>query len=400
LLERILWSRALRAFADGYISLLLPVYLVTLGFGAFHVGVIATATLLGSGVLTLAVGAHAHRYDYRTLLIAAALLMTATGLSFAAVTDFWPLLIIAFMGTLNPSGGGGVFMPLEHAIISEVTKDSDRTMTFARYSLVGTLVAALGALLAGAPDVLTSRLGITGKTALQAMFVLYALFGAAAASVYAGLPKRAHADRKDKPRALQKSKRMVYKLAALFCVDSFAGGLIMDSLLVLWLFERFELSPAVAGTIFFWVGVLSAFSYLAAARIAHRIGLVNTMVFTHLPSSIFLILVPFMPTLGWAIALLLARSALSQMDVPTRTSYVMAIVPPEERPAAASVTSVPRTFASALGPVVAGSFLSTSTFGWPLVAAGALKITYDLMLLYTCRNVRPPEETLRGKVIP
>jgi MFS family permease len=387
-----LWSRALRAFADGYIALLLPVYLVTLGFSAFHVGLIATITLVGSGLMTLLVGAHAHRYDYRTLLIAAAVLMTATGLSFAAVTDFWPLLVIAFMGTLNPSGGGGVFMPLEHAIISEVTKDSDRTMVFARYSLVGTLVAALGALLTGAPDLLTSTLGVSAKTALQAMFVLYALFGIAAAIVYAGLPKRTHADRKEKPGALQKSKKMVYKLAALFCLDSFAGGLILDSLLVLWLFERFDLSPAVAGTIFFWVGVLSAFSYLVAARIARRIGLVNTMVFTHLPSSIFLILVPFMPTLGWAIALLLARSALSQMDVPTRTSYVMAIVPPEERPAAASVTSVPRSLAAAFAPVFAGAFLSASSFGWPLVIAGGLKITYDLMLLYTCRNVRPPEE--------
>lgn len=392
-IQRLLWSRGLRAFADGYVSLLLPVYLITLGFGAFEVGVIATATLFGSGVLTLVVGFQAHRFQYRTLLMLAAMLMAATGLSFAAASDFWPLLGIALVGTLNPSSGGvGVFLPLEHAAISRVTQDSERTVVFARYSLVGSLVAALGALFAGAPDLLVAKLGITTKVALQTMFVLYAALGVAAAVLYAGLPKEDGIERQQERASLSTSKKMVYKLAALFSLDAFASGLILDSMLVLWLFDKFQLSTAVAGTIFFWTGVLSAFSFLLAVRIAARFGLVNTMVFTHLPSSVFLILVPFMPTLGWAIALLLARSALSQMDVPTRTSYVMAIVPPEERPAAASVTSVPRSFAAAAGPVLAGSLLSASSFGWPLVIAGSLKIAYDLMLLYTCRNVRPPEE--------
>ena len=391
--RRLLWSRGLRAFADGYVSLLLPVYLITLGFGPLAVGVVATATLLGSGVLTLAVGFYAHRFQYRTLLMLAAMLMAATGVGFAAVSDFWPLLAIAFVGTLNPSSGGvSVFLPLEHAAISGAVKDDERTSVFARYSLVGSLVAALGALFAGAPDLLTAKLGIGMKAALQAMFVLYALFGIAAALMYARLPKDAAVAREQAPSTLKTSRKMVYKLAALFSLDAFAGGLILDSMLVLWLFDKFQLSTAVAGTIFFWTGVLSAFSFLIAVRIARRIGLVNTMVFTHLPSSLFLILVPFMPTLGSAIALLLARSALSQMDVPTRTSYVMAIVPPDERAAAASVTSVPRSFASALGPVIAGSLLGASSFGWPLVLAGSLKIAYDLMLLYTCRNVRPPEE--------
>src|SRR5688572_30357955 len=391
--RRLLWSRGLRAFADGYVSLLLPVYLLTLGFGPLAVGVVATATLLGSGVLTLVVGLHAHRFQYRTLLMLAAMLMAATGLGFAAVSDFWPLLAIAVVGTLNPSSGGvSVFLPLEHAVISRAAADSERTSVFARYSLVGSLVAALGALFAGAPDLLIAKLGIDMKAALQAMFVLYALLGVAAATMYMRLPNAGGASRQQASSSLTTSKKMVYKLAALFSLDAFAGGLILDSMLVLWLFDKFQLSTAVAGTIFFWTGVLSAFSFLVAVRIARRIGLVNTMVFTHLPSSIFLILVPFMPTLGWAIALLLARSALSQMDVPTRTSYVMAIVPPDERPAAASITSVPRSFASAAGPVIAGYLLSLSSFGWPLVIAGSLKIAYDLMLLYTCRNVKPPEE--------
>jgi MFS family permease len=392
-LRRLLWSRALRAFADGYVSLLLPVYLIALGFGPLAVGAVATATLLGSGVLTLAVGFHAGRFQHRTLLMAAAMLMAATGLGFAAVSDFWPLLAIAFVGTLNPSSGGvSVFLPLEHAAISRAVQDSERTGAFARYSLAGSLAAAAGALFAAAPDLLTAKLGISMKAALQAMFVLYSLFGAAAALIYARLPKDGGAGPEQPPGSLATSRKMVYRLAALFSLDAFAGGLILDSMLVLWLFDRFQLSTAVAGTIFFWTGLLAAFSFLIAVRIARRIGLVNTMVFTHLPSSIFLILVPFMPTLGWAIGLLLARSALSQMDVPTRTSYVMAIVPPQERPAAASATAVPRSFASALGPVIAGSLLGASSFGWPLVLAGSLKIAYDLMLLYTCRNIRPPEE--------
>jgi MFS family permease len=391
--RRLLWGRGLRAFADGYVSLLLPVYLLALGFGPLEVGIVATATLLGSGVLTLAVGLHAHRHHYRTLLIAAALLMAATGAGFAAVTDFWPLLAIAFIGTLNPSSGGvSVFLPLEHAVISRATADVERTAVFARYSLVGSLVAAAGALAAGAPELLVATLGVGMKAALQAMFAVYALFGIASALVYRGLPKADSTERQPARASLDKSKKMVYKLAALFSLDAFGGGLVLDSMLVLWLYDRFQLSTALAGTIFFWAGLLASFSFLLAVRIARRIGLVNTMVYTHLPSSVFLILVPFMPTLGWAIALLLMRSALSQMDVPTRTSYVMAIVPPEERPAAASVTSVPRSFAAALGPLIAGSLLSLSSFGWPLVIAGSVKIVYDLMLLYTCRHVRPPEE--------
>ena len=197
------------------------------------------------------------------------------------------------------------------------------------------------------------------------------------------------------PAPLHKSKRVVYTLAALFSLDAFGGGFVVQSMVALWLFEKFQLSISVAGAVFFWTGILSAFSYLAASRIANRFGLVNTMVFTHLPSSVFLILVPFMPTLSWAVLLLLARSALSQMDVPTRSSYVMAIVPPEERAAAASITAVPRSLASAASPLLAGYLLGVSTFGWPLVIAGGLKIIYDLLLLGRFRDIRPPEESGR-----
>ena len=392
-IRRLLWVRGLRAFGDGFISLLLPLYLITLGLTPFQVGVIATATLLGSGVLTLAVGLHAYRFRYRTLLLAATALMTATGLGFATVTEFWPLLIIAVVGTLNPSSGDvSVFLPLEQAVLARVVTDRQRTAMFARYSLVGALAGAAGALFAGAPELVAMTMHVGAKPALQAMFVLYALLGFVSALVYRRLPKSLAVETDAPAAPLRHSKRIVYTLAALFSLDAFGGGFIVQSMLALWLFQKFQLSIAVAGTIFFWTGVLSAFSYLVAVRIANRIGLVNTMVFTHLPSSIMLVLVPFVPDLTWVIVLLLARSALSQMDVPTRNSYVMAVVPPGERAAAASITSVPRSLASAASPLFAGYLLGISSFGWPLVIAGGLKIVYDLLLLATFRSVRPPEE--------
>jgi MFS family permease len=392
-LRRLLFARGLRAFGDGYVSLLLPAYLLTLGYSPFDVGVIATATLLGSGALTLTIGLRAHRFRIRTLLLAAACLMAITGASFATITDFWPLFVVAIAGTLNPSSGDvSVFVPLEHAMLAQLAPDRQRTAWFARYSLVGALLGAAGAIAAGIPQWLMPA-GIPMRTALQGMFVLYALLGIACAVVYRRLPARPVETVAAEAGPLRKSRRIVYTLAALFSLDAFAGGFIVQSMLALWLFERFQLSVVTAGVIFFWTGVLSAFSYLVAVRIADRIGLVYTMVFTHLPSSILLILVPFAPGLAWTIALLLMRSALSQMDVPTRSAFVMSVVPSSERAAAASVTAVPRSLASATSPLFAGYLLGVSTFGWPLIVAGALKIAYDLLLLATCRNVRPAEET-------
>src|ERR1700693_1334326 len=323
-IRRVLWARGLRAFGDGFVSLLLPVYLIALGFGPLQVGALATCTLLGSGVLTLAVGMHARRFRYRTLLLAATALMAATGLAFSLVADFWPLLLIAFVGTLNPSSGDvSVFLPLEHAVLAHVAEDRQRTALFARYSLTGALVGALGALFAGVPELAVKIARIDLRTVLQMMFALYGALGVVSALIYRKLPRDLTADAQTTRAPLKKSRKIVYTLAALFSVDAFGGGFIVQSLLALWLFERFELSTALAGTIFFWTGVCSAFSYLAAVRISQRIGLVNTMVFTHLPANVFLMLIPFVPALGWVIVLLILRSALSQMDVPTRSSYVM-----------------------------------------------------------------------------
>jgi MFS family permease len=399
--NRILVAKGLRAFGDGYVSLLLPLYLLQLGYSALQVGVIATATLLGSGVLTLAVGLHAYRFHYRTLLLAATALMAMTGLGFAAVTDFWPLLLIAFVGTLNPSSGDvSVFLPLEHAVLSRVVGDRDRTAAFARYSLVGALVAAAGSLAAALPQLAAHAFGTSDRAAMQAMFVLYAATAGITALVYRTLPRALGADVKAAPAPLTRSKARVYTLAALFSLDAFGGGFVVQSMVALWLFQRHGLSPGEASAIFFWTGVLSAGSFLVAVRIADRFGLVNTMVFTHLPANLCLVLVPFMDDLAAVLALLFVRSALSQMDVPTRSSYVMAIVSPEERPAAASITSVPRSLASAVSPVLAGALLAASPFGWHLVAAGGAKIAYDLMLLAMFGKVRPPEEALSTRPAP
>jgi MFS family permease len=392
--RRLLWVRGLRAFGDGFVSLLLPLYLIELGLGPFEVGAITAGTLLGSGVLTLAIGLSAHRFRLRSLLLFATFMMAATGLGFAVVTQFWPLLLIAVVGTLNPSSGDvSVFLPLEQAALAHVAGDRERTSLFARYSLVGALVAALGALAAGLPELMVSAAGLPLRLALQLMFGLYGVIGLAAAMIYRKLPADFAADTLSTTAPLKESKRIVYVLAALFSLDAFGGGFIVQSMLALWMFERFQLSVGLAAAIFFWTGVFTAFSYLIAVRIAKRFGLINTMVFTHLPSSVLLVLIPMMPDLTWVIVLLLIRSVLSQMDVPTRSSYVMAVVSPSERAAAASITSVPRSLASSISPLIAGYLLQVSLFGWPLVIGGVLKIIYDLMLLGMFRAVRPPEES-------
>ncbi len=389
----LLAARALRAFGDGYVSLLLPYYLTLLGYSALEIGLLVTATLLGSGLMTLAIGFIAHRHSTRHLLLAASVLMALTGLTASIFTDFWPLLIIAVIGTLNPSASDVTpFSPLEQTLLARATTPQSRTALFARYSLIGALIAAVGAQAAGVPDLFASGGDAARLMTVRVMFVLYAFLGIASLLRYRRLSPALEAPTHEQPVPLGKSRRIVYTLAALFSIDSFAGGFAVQSLLALWLLQRFDLSVAAAGNIFFWTGLLTAFSHLAAARVAARFGLINTMVFTHLPANVFLILVPFMPTLELALLFLFLRSALSSMDVPARTSYVMAVVSPGERPAAASVTAVPRSLASALSPSIAGALLVASPFGWPLVICGALKIVYDLTLLRMFRAVKPPEE--------
>jgi len=283
-----------------------------------------------------------------------------------------------------------MMVPLEQAVLARGASDEDRTRIFSQYSLSGDLATALGSLAAAMPDALTS-FGLSKMGALKAMFYLYAALGLLSAVFYKALP----AGRREETSAqggLGQSRRIVYKLTALFSLDAFGGGFAVQSLVALWLFQRFGVSLSAVSLFYFCTSVLNAFSYLVAARIAKRVGLVNTMVFTHIPSNLCLIIAAFVPSLPVVLAFLLIRAALSQMDVPTRTSYVMAVVTPAERPVAAGITAAPRSLALSVGPALSGALLGTSFSGLPLVISGTLKTVYDLALLFGFRHIKPPEE--------
>jgi MFS family permease len=387
-----LFTRALRDFGDGYVAILLPVYLSALGFAAVEVGFIATAALLGSALLTLAIGLIGGRHDLRRLLITSSALMAATGAALSFAQDFAFIALVAFAGTANPSAGSvSIFVPLEHAMIAGTVGDAERTKIFSRYSFVGASAGALGSLAAASPDFLT-EIGLDRLAAIRLMFVFYAVLGMLGGLIYAGIPARVLAADQSRRPGLGASRGIVYKLAALFSLDAFAGGFVVQSLLALWLFERFGVSLSAASLFFFWSGILSAFSFPVATWLARRVGLINTMVWTHIPSSIALIFAAAAPNLWIALSLLGVRAALSQMDVPTRSSYVMAVVSESERAAAASFTSVPRSLAASSSPVMAGLLYAASFRGWPLVICGVLKIVYDLLLLIQFRHLKPPEE--------
>ncbi len=385
----LLTARSLRAFADGYVAVLLPAYLLALGFGTLEVGFLSTVTMFGSALATLGVGRWGHRFSLRRLLLAAAILMALTGVAFAAFSSLWPLMIVALVGTINPSSGDvSVFYPLEHTALAAAAPAESRTSAFARYSFVGSAFGAIGALGAGAPEWLVARGGVAMLDGLKLMFLAYGAIGVAVWVIYSRLPDtRTDAEQPSIP--LGPSRAVVWKLAGLFSIDSFAGGFVINALLALWLFERYGMSLTAAGAFFFWTGLLSAGSQLAAAPLARRIGLVNTMVFTHLPANFCLIAAAFAPTMQVALGLLLVRSALSQMDVPARGSYVMSVVTPPERPAAASFTAVPRSLAGSISPSLTGAMFAAGAMSAPLVLCGVLKIAYDLALFAAFRAVRP-----------
>lgn len=380
-------GRALRAFVDGYVAVLLPAYLLALGLQTWAVGVLCTVTLLGSAAATLAVGAWGHHFRSRNLLLGAALLMAGTGVAFAGLQGFWPLLIVAFVGTLNPgSGDVSVFLPLEHSRLAGAAQGAARTTLFARYSLLASLSGACGALAAAVPAWLAAHAGLNELAALRCMFVGYAGAGVALYFLYRRLPVLPASAAAAPSAPLGESRAIVIKLAALFSVDSFAGGLVVNSLMALWLMQRFGLAPGETGTFFFATGLLAAASMWAAPWVAQRIGLLNTMVYTHIPANICLILAALAPNLPLALGLLLVRSALAQMDVPTRSAFVMSVVTPAERAAAASLTAVPRSLAAALGPSLGGALFASGLLAAPLLICGALKIAYDVTLWYACRG--------------
>ena len=392
--RKLLLTRAIRGLADGLVSVALAAYLTDLGFGPFAVGAIVTGTLLGSAAVTLGVGLLGYRLSRKRILLGAAALMTLTGCGFAGFTSFWPLMVVAVAGTLNPSSGDvSLFLPTEQAALAHTAAGPARTLSFAWYNLAGSLAGAFGALASGVPALLASHWRVSLLIAERSVFVFYSLCAVACALVYRTLTPALEVPAETHPRtALAESRRVVLRLAALFSLDSFGGGFVVQSLLVLWLYRRFHLDERTAAAVFFVAGTLSAFSQILSPRVAARIGLIRTMVYTHLPANIFLILAGLMPTASLSILFLLLRMAVSQMDVPARQAYVMAVVPPQERTAASSVTNVPRSLAAGLAPLISGMLLEKTTFGWPLVIGGALKAAYNLLLLFQFRAVRTREE--------
>jgi MFS family permease len=388
--RRLLAARAVRGFADGVVSVLLASYLSDLGFSPLQIGAIITGTLLGSAALSLASGLAGHRISRKRVLIAVSALMFATGVGFAGVTAFWPLFLIAIAGTLNPSANDvSVFLPTEQAVITETVSGPDRTAIFARYNLSGTFAGAFGALVSGLPVVLARHEGWGMAAAERSGFVLYACVAVVAGVLYSRLSPNVEVERHGGPAApLAESRRIVLQMAAVFSMDALGGGFVVQSLLALWLFRRFHMSVATAGAIFFAAGLLAGFSQLISAKVAARIGLINTMVYTHLPSNALLITAALMPTAPLAVLFILLRMCLSQMDTPARQSFVMSVVPPRERAAAASVTNVPRSLAAASAPLAAGWMLGHTPFGWPLICGGVAKSLYDILLLAKFRSVK------------
>ncbi len=374
--------------------MLLPSYLTAIGFSSTQIGAIVFATLFGSAALTLCVGLVTHRLGRRRVLLAASALMFLTGLGFAGIGRFWPLFVVAVVGTLNPSAGDvSLFLPIEQSAVAETVAARDLTAMFAAYNVAGAGAGALGALMSGMPVMLASHHGWSAAGAQRWGFLAYSAIALIAAILYARLSSAVEAEEQAADgKPLARSRAVVLRLAAVFSLDSFGGGFVVQSLLALWLFRRFNLSVQAAGSFFFAAGLLQAGSQFVSSSLAARFGRINTMVFTHLPSNAFLILAAMMPNAKLALACLLLRYSMSQMDVPARQSYVMAMVAPEERAAAASVTNVPRSLASAFAPLPAGLMLDYSSFGWPLVSAGGLKIIYDVLLLLQFRSLRPADE--------
>jgi MFS family permease len=400
--RRVLGFRSARGLADGLVSVLLPAHLVLLGFSATEVGLVTTLSLVGSALATISLPFLARSLTRRQLLVAAGVLMAITGAGFGLASGLVVVGSVAFVGTANPTGGDvSVFVPVEQAVLSQSALDRHRTALFARYALAGSLATATGALAAGLPGRVVAglqrgRLGIRplafGELAgTRAAFGFYAAMGLVGIVVYRQLSAAVEAGGEARG-GLGESRLTVLRLTALFAVDSFGSGFASQSTLVLWLFLRFQLSVAEAGLILFWTGLATSASMLLSPVLARRIGLIRTMVFTHIPANLFLIAAALAPRLPIAFGLLLARALLSTMDVPARSSYVMAVVTPPERTAAAAVTGVARSMAAVPGPLLAGLLLDANRLAWPLVVAGSIKTIYDLTLLVLFGRVPAPEE--------
>jgi MFS family permease len=389
-------TRFIRLFAYGSLSVVLVFYLVGIGLTAPQTGLLLTLTLAGDIVVSLFLTTRADRVGRRLMLTVGAVLMAAAGLAFASTANFWLLVVAGTIGVISPSGNEvGPFLSIEQAVLSQAVTDRTRTTVFAWYTLTGSLATALGALAGGAVlRVLQQKTAMPPVNSYRMVVVLYAALGVTLALLFSRLSRATEATtRTETLSGLDRSRGVVLKLSALFALDSFGGGFVIQSFAAYWFYLRFGVEPATLGAIFFWANVFAGISALLASRLAARFGLIRTMVATHLPSNILLILVPLMPTLPLAILVLLVRFSISQMDVPTRQSYTMAVVNPEERSAAAGITGVARTAGAAISPLFVGfMFARPALINLPFFIAGTLKIAYDLLLYRAFVTVRPPEE--------
>ena len=411
--ELLLVAKIVRSFAYGFLSVILAIYLKLIGFDDFLIGLILTTTLLNSVIFTLIASFYADKVGRRKFLLIYAALMSVSGLIFAVSENYIVLIIAAFIGTINITGAEtGAFLTIEQAILPQTLNNiRKRNTIFAIYNMAGTLAMAIGVLLSGLPEILQQQLQyfnimLNQIDSIKLLFVLYSLLGIVLIGIYQLLShkievqkNKGEEDKNDsnlltvrRSSLSPQSKGIVLRLSGLFAVDSFAGGFVIQSIVSFWFFTRFGADLTTLSYIFSVAGVLTAFSYIAAAKIADKIGLINTMVFSHIPANILIIGVAFAPTLPAAVILYLLRMALSQMDVPTRQSYIVAVVREEERTSAAGLTNISRNVTQAISPSLVGILIHSISLSAPFVIGGVLKVAYDIALFLSFRNVKPPEE--------
>ena len=396
-------TRFTRLFAYGSLSVILVFYLVSIGLSESQTGLLLTLTLAGDLAVSLYLTTRADRIGRRRMLVVGAVLMTLSGLAFAFTSKLTYLIIAGTIGVISPSGHEvGPFLSIEQASLSHLLPSHWRTEVFAWYTLTGSIATALGALFGGVVTQALQQRSMTAVASYRSIVLLYAFLGIALAYLFVRLSSLVEVDNQwdvapmGSLMGLSKSRNVVLKLSGLFALDSFGGGFVVQSFAAYWFYLRFGAEPRTLGGIFFWANVLAGISALLASRLASRIGLVRTMVVTHLPSNLLLIAVPLMPSVSLAVLVLLLRFSISQMDVPTRQSYTMAMVEASERSAAGGFTAVARTTGAAISPLLTGFlFARPALINLPFYIAGTLKVIYDLLLYFSFRHVRPPEERSR-----
>lgn len=396
----LLTARIVRTFSYGFLSIILAIYLKLMGFNEIFIGIVLTATLVNSVIFNLFASFYADKIGRKKILIIYAILMAISGAIFLVTNNYVALIISALIGTINVTGTEvGAFLSIEQAILPQTVNDNrKRNSIFAIYNMVGTFAMSAGVLISGFPQLIQKLYGLNQVESIRILFLFYSICAVAVIGIYLFLSKKIELDpsiaKTASVRTISpKSKGVVAKLSSLFAIDSFAGGFVIQSIVSFWFFSKFGADLTTLSYIFSIAGALTAFSFLFATKIAYRIGLINTMVFTHIPSNILLILLAFAPTFPIAIGIYLARMSLSQMDVPTRQSYIVAVVNEDERIAAASITNTSRNIAQAVSPSLAGAIIQSLSLSAPFVVGGLLKIVYDISVYVSFRKIKPPEES-------